>query len=170
MVGNIKTASLVEMSIGTAIGAITFTGSIVAFVKLQGLVSGAPLVFPGQHILNALIGIGLIGLTVWFCMTESYSAYWLLVAIAFAIGFLMICTDRRRRYAGRDLDAQFVLRLGGLWDWDFTLANTLLIITGALVGSSGAILSYVHVQRNEPIILQRDPRWVLAATAMRRHW
>jgi len=73
-VGSIKTASLIEMSIGTAIGAITFTGSIVAFAKLQGLVSGAPLVFPGQHLLNAALGIGAVALVVWFSTTESLPA------------------------------------------------------------------------------------------------
>ena len=72
-VGNIRVASLVEMSIGSAIGAITFTGSVVAFTKLQGLVSGRPVVFPGQHFLNAVLGVLIVALTVWFCRTESMS-------------------------------------------------------------------------------------------------
>ena len=84
-VGAIATSSLIEMVIGTAIGAITFTGSIVAFTKLQGLVSGAPLVFKGQHPLNALLGLAAVALTVWFCITESYQAYWLIVALALVL-------------------------------------------------------------------------------------
>jgi NAD(P) transhydrogenase subunit beta len=141
-IGSIKTASLVEMSIGTAIGAITFTGSIVAFAKLQGLVSGAPLVFPGQHILNALLGIGALGLIFWFSTTESYPAYWAIVAVALALGFLVILP-----IGGADMPV-VVSMLNSYSGWaacgiGFTLGNTLLIITGALVGSSGAILSYI---------------------------
>jgi NAD(P) transhydrogenase subunit beta len=141
-VGTIKTSSLIEMSIGTAIGAITFSGSIIAFAKLQGIMSGAPLVFPGQHPLNALLGLVAIGLVVWFARTESYTAYWGLVALAFALGFLIIVP-----IGGADMPV-VVSMLNSYSGWaacgiGFTLGNTLLIITGALVGSSGAILSYI---------------------------
>ena len=140
--GNISTASLVEMSIGTFIGAITFTGSIVAFAKLQGLVSGTPLIFQGQHFLNALLGITALGIISWFAMTESYQAYWLLVALAFLLGFLIILP-----IGGADMPV-VVSMLNSYSGWaacgiGFTLNNMLLIITGALVGSSGAILSYI---------------------------
>ena len=141
-VGAIATSSLIEMVIGTAIGAITFTGSIVAFTKLQGLVSGAPLVFKGQHPLNALLGLAAVALTVWFCITESYQAYWLIVALALVLGFLIILP-----IGGADMPV-VISMLNSYSGWaacgiGFTLANSLLIITGALVGSSGAILSYV---------------------------
>ena len=141
-VGKIGMASLVEMSIGTSIGAITFTGSIVAFGKLQGLVSGAPLVFNGQHMLNAALGLAAAALVVWFASTESYIAYWALVAVALALGFLIILP-----IGGADMPV-VVSMLNSYSGWaacgiGFTLGNTLLIITGALVGSSGAILSYI---------------------------
>ncbi len=141
-VGAIQTSSLIEMVIGTAIGAITFTGSIVAFAKLQGLVTGSPLVFKGQHPLNALLGLAAIGLTVWFCTTESYHAYWLIVALALLLGFLIIVP-----IGGADMPV-VISMLNSYSGWaacgiGFTLANSLLIITGALVGSSGAILSFV---------------------------
>ena len=141
-VGHIKAVSLIEMSIGTAIGAITFTGSVVAFAKLQGLVGGSPLVFPGQHPLNALIAIGLVALTVTFAMSESYTAFWALAALAFALGFLLIVP-----IGGADMPV-VISMLNSYSGWaacgiGFTLGNDLLIIVGALVGSSGAILSYI---------------------------
>ena len=141
-VGQIGTASLIEMSVGTAIGAITFTGSIIAFGKLQGLVSGAPLVFNGQHLLNAALGLVAAALVAWFALTESYVAYWALVAIALVLGFLIILP-----IGGADMPV-VVSMLNSYSGWaacgiGFTLGNTLLIITGALVGSSGAILSYI---------------------------
>ena len=141
-VGAIKIASLIEMVIGTAVGAITFTGSIVAFAKLQGLVTGSPLVFKGQHPLNALLGLVAVGLMVWFCTTESYQAYWLIVVLSLLLGFLIIVP-----IGGADMPV-VISMLNSYSGWaacsiGFTLANSLLIITGALVGSSGAILSYV---------------------------
>ena len=141
-VGSIKTASLVEMALGAAIGAITFTGSIIAFTKLQGLVSGAPVVFPGQHFFNLVLGIGLVALMVWFCTSESHMAFGLLVMLAFVIGVLIIIP-----IGGADMPV-VVSMLNSYSGWaaagiGFTLGNTALIITGALVGSSGAILSYI---------------------------
>ena len=141
-VGDIRVASLIEMSIGSAIGAVTFTGSVVAFTKLQGLVSGRPVVFPGQHLLNAALGVLIVVLAVWFCRTESHAAFWLLTLLAFAIGVLIIIP-----IGGADMPV-VVSMLNSYSGWaaagiGFTLENTALIITGALVGSSGAILSYI---------------------------
>ena len=140
--GRMATASLVEMSIGVAIGAITFTGSIVAFLKLQGLVSGAPVVFAFQHHLNAILGLVLVSLAVWFCQTESYQAFWLVTALALVVGVLIIIP-----IGGADMPV-VVSMLNSYSGWaaagiGFTLENTALIITGALVGASGAILSYI---------------------------
>ncbi len=140
--GAIKAASLIEMALGTAIGAITFTGSIVAFAKLQGLVSGAPLQFPMQHPFNALLGILIVANIVWLSMTGSPVAFWTLVALSLALGFLLILP-----IGGADMPV-VVSMLNSYSGWaacgiGFTLQNSLLIVTGALVGSSGAILSYV---------------------------
>jgi NAD(P) transhydrogenase subunit beta len=140
--GDIRRASTIEMSLGTAIGAITFSGSVVAFAKLQGLVSGKPLVFPGQHLLNAALGILLIALIVWFVSDQPPAAFWLLTLLAFALGFLIIVP-----IGGADMPV-VISMLNSYSGWaacgiGFTLENSLLIITGALVGSSGAILSYI---------------------------
>ena len=142
VIGDIKTASLVEMAIGTAVGAVTFTGSVVAFAKLQGLVSGAPLVFRLQHPLNAGLGLVLVALVVWLCLAEAPAAYWLIVILSLALGFLIIVP-----IGGADMPV-VISMLNSYSGWaacgiGFTLSNTLLIITGALVGSSGAILSYI---------------------------
>jgi H+-translocating NAD(P) transhydrogenase subunit beta len=140
--GLIHPGSLIEMSIGVAIGAVTFTGSIVAFTKLQGLVSGAPVVFPRQHYLNLALGILLLVLVVWFCMTGSKALFWIVVLISFLLGVLMIIP-----IGGADMPV-VVSMLNSYSGWaaagiGFTLGNIALIITGALVGSSGAILSYI---------------------------
>ncbi len=141
-VGSISAGSLVEMSLGTAIGAITFSGSVIAFGKLQGVLSGNPLVFKGQHMINAALGILLALFLIWFAATESHTAFWALTILAFVLGFLLILP-----IGGADMPV-VVSMLNSYSGWaacgiGFTLANPLLIITGALVGSSGAILSYI---------------------------
>ncbi|MBC7953602.1 MAG: NAD(P)(+) transhydrogenase (Re/Si-specific) subunit beta [Rhodospirillaceae bacterium] len=141
--GGIKVASLVEMSLGVAIGAITFTGSLVAFGKLQGLVSGKPLQFPMQHKLNAALGIGLVVLVAMFALSGgSLTLFVLITVVALALGFLLILP-----IGGADMPV-VVSMLNSYSGWaaagiGFTLGNSLLIIVGALVGSSGAILSYI---------------------------
>src|SRR4029077_14090814 len=140
--GNIKMQSLIEMGLGTMIGAITFTGSVVAFAKLHGLVTGSPLIFRGQHPLNALLGITLVVLLVWFAMRGHPITFILLIVLSLALGFLLILP-----IGGADLPGG-VSVLNSYSGWaaagiGFTLGNTALIVTGALVGSSGAILSYI---------------------------
>ncbi len=140
--GAIHMGSLLEMSLGTAIGAITFTGSVVAFAKLQGLVTGKPLVFPFQHHLNAALGVGAILLIIWLMNSNADAALVLLVVISLALGFLLILP-----IGGADMPV-VISMLNSYSGWaaagiGFTLQNNLLIITGALVGSSGAILSYI---------------------------
>ena len=141
--GGIKAASLIEMSLGTAIGAITFTGSLVAFAKLQGLVSGRPLVFKGQHPLNAGLGILLLALILLFTFSGGSITLFVAIAlVALALGLLLILP-----IGGADMPV-VVSMLNSYSGWaaagiGFTLGNPLLIVTGALVGSSGAILSYI---------------------------
>ncbi|MBT5752115.1 MAG: NAD(P)(+) transhydrogenase (Re/Si-specific) subunit beta [Rhodospirillaceae bacterium] len=140
--GDISGASLVELSLGAVIGAITFSGSVVAFAKLQGLVSGNPLVFPGQHKLNLVIGIAIVVMIIMLISGQTTSSYWILVALAFVIGFLIIMP-----IGGADMPV-VVSMLNSYSGWaacgiGFTLSNPALIVTGALVGSSGAILSYI---------------------------
>ncbi len=139
---DIKTGSLIEMSVGTAIGAITFTGSIIAFGKLQGLVTGRPMVFPGQHMLNLGLGGLLVAAVIWLTIGESQTAFWIIVAISLVLGVLIIVP-----IGGADMPV-VVSMLNSYSGWaaagiGFTLGNPLLIVTGALVGSSGAILSYI---------------------------
>ena len=141
-VGDIKLASRIEMSIAVVIGAITFTGSVVAFTKLQGLVSGNPVVFTAQHPLNLMIGLVIVAVAVAFCVTQSYEAFWLMTALALLIGVLIIIP-----IGGADMPV-VISMLNSYSGWaaagiGFTLENVALIITGALVGSSGAILSYI---------------------------
>jgi NAD(P) transhydrogenase subunit beta len=140
--GRIQTHSLIEMGLGTVIGAITFTGSVVAFAKLQGLVSGSPLIFRGQHPLNALIGAILLILLVWFAARGHGMTFVLLILLSLTVGFLLILP-----IGGADMPV-VVSMLNSYSGWaaagiGFTLSNTALIVTGALVGSSGAILSYI---------------------------
>jgi NAD(P) transhydrogenase subunit beta len=142
VVGDIHLNSLIELSLGAVIGAVTFTGSIIAFGKLQGLISGKPVTFDGQHMVNAGLGISLLVLLFVFCGTQSLTVLMLMVAIALALGILLIIP-----IGGADMPV-IVSMLNSYSGWaaagiGFTLENTLLIITGALVGASGAILSYI---------------------------
>ncbi len=140
--GNIKIGSLIEMSIGAAVGAITFSGSIIAFLKLRGIMSGSPIVFKGQHYINLLLGLSIIVLIYYLCTTQSESFFWRIIAISFLLGLLLIIP-----IGGADMPV-VISMLNSYSGWaaagiGFTLENSALIITGALVGSSGAILSYI---------------------------
>ncbi len=141
--GAIHLESLIEMSIGLAIGAITFSGSVIAFAKLQALMRGAPITFPYQHQLNLVIGIAILVLVIAFVATGGVATlFWLIALLAFALGFLLIIP-----IGGADMPV-IVSMLNSYSGWaasgiGFTIQNLALIITGALVGSSGAILSYI---------------------------
>jgi H+-translocating NAD(P) transhydrogenase subunit beta len=140
--GAIHKSSLVEMSIGVAIGAVTFTGSVIAFLKLSARMTGAPIILPARHVINIGLALALIVLVVWFVRRESHLAFWLLALVSFALGVLMIIP-----IGGADMPV-VISMLNSYSGWaaagiGFTLGNTALIITGALVGSSGAILSYI---------------------------
>jgi NAD(P) transhydrogenase subunit beta len=140
--GLLKLASRIEMGIGVVIGAITFSGSIIAFGKLKGLVTGNPITFPGQHALNAAMGAVIVVLVVLFTIGPDPQWFWAMAALAFVLGFLLIIP-----IGGADMPV-IVSMLNSYSGWaaagiGFTLENTALIITGALVGSSGAILSYI---------------------------
>ncbi|HEX6959167.1 MAG TPA: NAD(P)(+) transhydrogenase (Re/Si-specific) subunit beta [Ferrovibrio sp.] len=140
--GVIKVGSRVEMSLGVVIGIITFSGSLVAFSKLQGLVSGAPVVFRGQHALNALIGLVIVALIVAFCFNPAREIFWAITLLGLIVGFTIIIP-----IGGADMPV-VVSMLNSYSGWaaagiGFTLQNPALIVTGALVGSSGAILSYI---------------------------
>lgn len=141
-VGAIHGSSLVEMSLGTAIGAITFTGSIIAFLKLSGRMSGAPIMLPARHAINIALALGVVVLIALFARTESHTLFWLLVIASLVFGVLIIIP-----IGGADMPV-VISMLNSYSGWaaagiGFTLGNTALIITGALVGSSGAILSYI---------------------------
>jgi NAD(P) transhydrogenase subunit beta len=140
--GAIHGQSLIEMSIGAAIGALTFTGSVIAFAKLDGRMSGKPIILPSRHAINIGLGVLLLVLVVTFVATTSGLAFWLIVLVALALGVLLIVP-----IGGADMPV-VVSMLNSYSGWaaagiGFTLGNLALIITGALVGSSGAILSYI---------------------------
>lgn len=135
-------SSLVEIGLGVAIGAITFTGSLIAFAKLQGLIGGKPLVFKNQHMLNLALGLFALFLVAVLVLTQSPIVFWGIVIVTMALGFLLILP-----IGGADMPV-VISMLNSYSGWaaaatGFTLENPLLIITGALVGSSGAILSYI---------------------------
>jgi len=140
--GDIKLSSLIEMSIGAAVGAITFSGSIIAFLKLRGIMSGSPITFKGQHYINLLLGLSIIVLIFYLCETQLDSFFWGIITISFLLGLLLIIP-----IGGADMPV-VISMLNSYSGWaaagiGFTLENTALIITGAIVGSSGAILSYI---------------------------
>jgi NAD(P) transhydrogenase subunit beta len=140
--GRIPEASLFEMALGVAIGAITFTGSIIAFLKLDGRMSGKPILLPSRHLINIGLAVLLLVLLVVFVRAESRIVFWLVVLVSFALGVLLIVP-----IGGADMPV-VISMLNSYSGWaaagiGFTLGNLALIITGALVGSSGAILSYI---------------------------
>ena len=140
--GAIHRQSLVEMSIGVAIGAITFTGSVIAFLKLDGRMSGKPILLPQRHVINGGLALLLIFMVVLFVITQSAMLFWVIAVLSFALGVLIIVP-----IGGADMPV-VVSMLNSYSGWaaagiGFTLGNLALIITGALVGSSGAILSYI---------------------------
>ena len=140
--GLIHPQSRIEMALGAAIGALTFTGSIIAFLKLDGRMSGAPIMLPARHLINIALGLAMLGSIVMFFLSPAALWFWLIILIAFALGLLLIIP-----IGGADMPV-VVSMLNSYSGWaaagiGFTLANTALIIPGALVGSSGAILSYI---------------------------
>ncbi|MGA8226703.1 MAG: NAD(P)(+) transhydrogenase (Re/Si-specific) subunit beta [Xanthobacteraceae bacterium] len=141
-VGHIHGQSLVEMSLGVAIGAVTFTGSVIAFLKLSARMSGKPILLPARHAINLALAIAIVALIIWFAVGEKHLAFWLLALASFLFGVLIIIP-----IGGADMPV-VISMLNSYSGWaaagiGFTLGNTALIITGALVGSSGAILSYI---------------------------
>ncbi|MHA4837067.1 NAD(P)(+) transhydrogenase (Re/Si-specific) subunit beta [Sphingopyxis sp. MSC1_008] len=140
--GEIFTVSRIEMGLGIAIGAITFSGSVIAFLKLNGNMSGSPIMLPGRHIINLGTLAAIIGLVAYFTFDQSPWIFWTVTGLSFLIGFLLIIP-----IGGADMPV-VVSMLNSYSGWaaaamGFTLGNTAMIITGALVGSSGAILSYI---------------------------
>jgi NAD(P) transhydrogenase subunit beta len=140
--GAIHQPSLVEMSLGVAIGAITFTGSIIAFLKLSGRMSGAPIMLPARHVVNAALALALFAFIYVFVIRQTALDFWAVTVLSLALGVLIIIP-----IGGADMPV-VISMLNSYSGWaaagiGFTLGNSALIITGALVGSSGAILSYI---------------------------
>jgi NAD(P) transhydrogenase subunit beta len=141
-VGAIKTASIIEMSLGVAIGAVTFTGSVIAFAKLDGRMSGAPILLPARHLINIALGAAVVAMVILLIATQAVVWFWLIVIAAMVLGVTLIIP-----IGGADMPV-VISMLNSYSGWaaagiGFTLGNTALIITGALVGASGAILSYI---------------------------
>ena len=144
VVGDIHMVSLIELSVGSAIGALTFTGSVIAFAKLNGNMSGSPIILPARHLLNIALAAGIIALVVVLILSSGAAtwAFWALTVLALILGITLIIP-----IGGADMPV-VVSMLNSYSGWaaaalGFTLGNFALIITGALVGSSGAILSYI---------------------------
>jgi len=145
--GALPVGNRIELFIGAFVGAITFSGSVIAFGKLSGkykfrLFQGAPVVFSGQHLLNLALGVAMIGCGIWFVVTRDWLPFWLMLALAFVLGVLIIIP-----IGGADMPV-VVSMLNSYSGWaaagiGFSLNNSMLIIAGSLVGSSGAILSYI---------------------------
>jgi len=140
--GNIHVQSLIEMSLGVAIGAITFTGSIIAFLKLSGRMSGKPIMLPARHLINIALAVALVVCIVMFCQVQTAVYFWVIAGLSLLLGVLIIIP-----IGGADMPV-VISMLNSYSGWaaagiGFTLGNTALIVTGALVGSSGAILSYI---------------------------
>jgi H+-translocating NAD(P) transhydrogenase subunit beta len=140
--GNIHGSSLVEMSLGVAIGALTFTGSVIAFMKLSGRMSGAPIILPARHVVNIALGVLMFASIGYLVVSGSEIAFWVITGVALLLGILIIIP-----IGGADMPV-VISMLNSYSGWaaagiGFTLGNSALIITGALVGSSGAILSYI---------------------------
>ena len=140
--GHIHGQSIIEMSLGVAIGALTFTGSVIAFLKLSGRMSGAPIIIPGRHFINIALALALVFFIYGFMVSQSHLDFWIITGIALLLGVLIIIP-----IGGADMPV-VISMLNSYSGWaaagiGFTLGNTALIITGALVGSSGAILSYI---------------------------
>src|SRR5208337_2561601 len=138
----IHPASIIEMSLGLAIGAVTFTGSIIAFLKLDGRMSGAPILLPQRHVINGGLGVLLVVFIALFYATQAAAWFWLIALVSLALGVLLIVP-----IGGADMPV-VISMLNSYSGWaaagiGFTLGNSALIVTGALVGSSGAILSYI---------------------------
>src|SRR3974390_3424963 len=141
-IGHIHQQSLIEMSLGVAIGAVTFTGSVIAFLKLSGRMSGKQITLPARHVINIALAVALVALIVWFFQAQQHTTFWLIAAASFLLGVLIIIP-----IGGADMPV-VISMLNSYSGWaaagiGFTLGNPALIVTGALVGSSGAILSYI---------------------------
>ncbi len=151
---SIPAGNKLELFIGTFVGAMTFSGSVIAFLKLSGRMSGAPIVFSGQHMVNLLMGLGMLGCGLWFFATPgtNWTAFIAMTAIAFVLGFLIIVP-----IGGADMPV-VISMLNSYSGWaaagiGFSLNNPMLIIAGSLVGSSGAILSYIMCKAmNRPFL------------------